>query len=787
MTMPSVEQPPTWIGRSVPRVEDPPLLMGNTRFVDDIEPAGALHASFVRSQYSAARVDGIEAGGARGVPGVEAVFTGSDIGGGLRAMLNRPEFTPTVMPLLASEAVRHVGEPVAVVLAVSRYSAEDGAEEVIVDYEPTEAISSIDQALATAGPRVHADMDHNLLLDIMLYDDPELEQIFSTAAFVLDATFDTGRVTAVPMEGRGAVAEWDPREDRLNLFVSTQLPHLVRTTVADVVGIPEHKVRVIAPDVGGGFGLKCVVGREEVLIAALAYRLRRPVKWIEDRQENLTASFHGHEQRYDVRAAFGGNGELLGLGVDIFCDVGAYSCFPFSCGVEPLMAATEMPGPYRVRHYRAQARAVATNKAPIAPYRGVSRPQITFVMERLMHKAAVRLEMNPVELRRRNLIASDEFPYTGITGLVYDPGSYRESLDLCAEKLEQGSWKRRQEQARRDGRLLGLGLSCFSERTGYGTPAFAHRKMEITPGFDSAEIRMDPSGSVTVSVGTSGHGQGHRTTLAQIVANELAIDPSYVRVIQGDTDQTPYGWGTFASRSTVIGGGAAKLAAGRLRERLKRIAGHLLEVAPEDIELDAGRMQVRGAPDVALSVSEVARIAHHSAYRLPELQEAGLQTRAGFDPPGTFSNATHGAVVEVSAETGDVRIDRYVVVEDCGVIINPMIVDGQVRGGVAQGIAAALYEELLYDEEGQLLTATLMDYLVPTAAEIPAIEIHHLETPCGYSETGAKGMGEGGTIGAPAAVANAVADAVAHLGVEIDRIPITPAWLQAEIEVATQG
>jgi aerobic carbon-monoxide dehydrogenase large subunit len=786
MTMAPESQPRTWIGQSVPRVEDPPLLMGNTRFVDDIEPAGVLHASFVRSQYPAARLNGIELDDARGVPGVEAVFTADDVGGGLRAMLNRPEFTPTVMPLLASEAVRHVGEPMAVVLADSRYSAEDGAEEVIVDYEPNDAISSIDGALATGGPRVHADMDNNLLLDVTMYDDPELERVFSTAALVLDASFQTGRVTAVPMEGRGAVAEWDPREDRLNLFVSTQLPHLVRTTVADVVGIPEHKVRVIAPDVGGGFGLKCVVGREEVVVAALALRLRRSVKWIEDRQENLTASFHGHEQRYDVRAAFDADGTLLGLGVDIFCDVGAYSCFPFSCGVEPLMAATEMPGPYRVRHYRARARAVATNKAPIAPYRGVSRPQITFVLERLMHKAAVRLDLDPVEVRRRNLIASDEFPYTGITGLVYDPGSYRESLDLCATKLDHESWRQRQEAARRDGRLLGLGYSCFSERTGYGTPAFAQRKMEITPGFDSAEIRMDPSGSVTLTVGTSGHGQGHRTTLAQIVADELAIDPSFVRVIQGDTDQTPYGWGTFASRSTVIGGGAAKLAAGRLGERLKRIGGHLLEVSPDDIELEAGRLQVRGAPDVGLSVSEVARIAHHSAYRLPELQEAGLQTRAGFDPPGTFSNATHGAVVEVSAETGDVRIDRYVVVEDCGVIINPMIVDGQVRGGVAQGIAAALFEELLYDEDGQLLTATLMDYLVPTAAEIPRVEIHHLETPCAYTETGAKGMGEGGTIGAPAAVANAVADAVAHLGIEIDRIPITPTWLMSEIEAATR-
>ena len=777
-------QPATWIGQPVPRVEDPALLTGATRFVDDLEPPGTLHVSFVRSSLAAAHIQGVDVESARRVRGVEAVLRAADVDGGLRAVLDRPEFATTTMPLLAFDAVRHVGEPIAMVLAETRYAAEDGAEEVLVDYDPAEAVSSMEAALAAGGPRVHQEIDHNLLLDVAMYDDAELDEILSGAALTVDASFTTGRVTALPIEGRASLAQWDRRDARLTVYVSTQVPHLVRTTIADVLGIPEDVVRVIAPDVGGGFGLKCVVGREELLVAGAALRLRRPVKWVEDRQENLTASFHGHEQRYDVRAAFDAEGVMLGLDADIFCDVGAYSCYPFSCGVEPLMAATEMPGPYRLRRYRARARAVATNKAPMAPYRGVSRPQITLVMERLMDMAATRLGMDPVEIRRRNLIELHEFPYTSVTGLVYDPGSYRESLDLCAVKLDHQTWKRRQEDARRAGRLIGLGFACFSERTGYGTPAFAQRKMRITPGFDSADVRMDPSGGVTVAVGTSGHGQGHRTTLAQIVADELGIEPARVRVIEGDTDTTPYGWGTFASRSVTIGGGAAKLAARRLTSKLKRIASHLLEVDPEDLELSAGRLQVRGAADVGVTVSDVARLAHHAAHRLPRGEEAGLQARAGFDPPGTFSNATHGAVVEVNPQTGEVRIDRYVVVEDCGVVINPMIVDGQVRGGVAQGIAAALYEQLLYDEGGQLLTATLMDYLVPTASEIPPIEIHHLETPCAFTATGAKGMGEGGTIGAPAAIANAVADAVAHLGIEIDTIPIRPDRLLEEIDKA---
>ncbi len=403
-----------------------------------------------------------------------------------------------------------------------------------------------------------------------------------------------------------------------------------------------------------------------------------------------------------------------------------------------------------------------------------------------MDKAARRLGINALEIRRRNLISADEFPYTGVTGIVYDPGSYRESLELCADSVAYETWPDRQRAARGDGRLVGLGFSCFSESTAYGTEAFAARKMLVSPGYENAEVRMDATGYVNVAVGTLSHGQGHETTFAQIVADELGLTPQMVRVIEGDTDITPYGWGTFASRSLVIGGSAARRAAAALAKRLRRIGAHMLEVDPEDLELRDGRLAVRGSPDRSVGVPEVAKLAYRAAHMLPTGEEPRLVENATCDPPTpTFANASHCAVVDVDIETGRVNVDRYVVVEDCGTVINPMIVDGQVRGGVAQGIAAALYEQLVYDDAGQILTGTLMDYLVPTAGEIPRVEIHHLETRCAYSDLGAKGMGEGGTVGAVAAVANAVNDALAQLGVEIDSLPITSEKVLAAIQSAT--
>jgi carbon-monoxide dehydrogenase large subunit len=773
-----------WVGRPIRRVEDARHLTGTASFVDDIRRPGLLSIAVVRSPHGAARITGIDTATALETPGVRHVVTADDLGDlePLVPRLDRPEFVAVEMPLLARDRVRHSGEPVALVVAETPHAAEDGAERVAVAYDTGPAVTSIDGALADDAPTVHD--EGNVLLDVAFHDDPGLDAAVEDAALVLEETFDSARLTALPMEGRACLAEWDDRDQRLTLWTSTQVPHLVRTTVAALLRMPEHRLRVVAPDVGGGFGQKCVVAREEALTCVAARIAGGPVKWVEDRQENLVSGYQGHEQRFHVRAGFDADGRITAVAADILCDVGAYSTHPFTCGVEPLMAATELLGPYAVRCYRARARAVASNKAPMAPYRGVSRPQMVLAMERLLQKAAFRLDLDPVEIRRRNLIPQDAFPWTGPAGLVIDRGSYHEALETCADALGATAFAERRRTARDEGRLLGLGIACFAERTGYGTEAFNQRRMVVTPGYDSALARMDPSGGVTVYVGTSGHGQGHLTTLAQIAADRLALDPAAIEVRQSDTDATPYGWGTFASRSMVVGGGATHRAAGALAERLRRLAAHLLEAAPGDVDLHDGRAVVRGSPDRGLAFADLARVAYLEAQKLPDGEAPGLEEHASFDPPGTFSNATHGCIVEVDPETGAVAIERYVVAEDCGVMINPAIVEGQVRGGVAQGIAAALYEELIYSDDGQLQTASLMDYLVPTAAEIPAVEIHHLETPSEFSETGAKGMGEGGTMGAPACVATAVADALAHLGVEVDRLPIRPDRLLAAMRAA---
>jgi carbon-monoxide dehydrogenase large subunit len=619
-----------------------------------------------------------------------------------------------------------------------------------------------------------------------MFDDERLPQVFAAARVRVSATFASGRVAALPLEGRACLAEWDDRDDQLVMHVSTQVPHQVRSGVAQALGLPERSVRVIAPDVGGGFGLKCVVGREEVAVAAAALRLRRPVRWTEDRQENLTAAFHGHEQRYRVTAAFDEHGRILGLDAEIDCDTGAYSVFPFTCAVEPLMAATELPGVYKVPAYRARGRAIATSKAPAAPYRGVSRPQIVLVMERLMEKAAEELGLDPLQVRRVNLIGRHEFPYTGINKITYDEGSYRESLDLAEEQVKIKDWTDERGRLRAQGNLAGIGYACFSERTAYGTPTMSQRRMRMTPGYDTALVRMDPTGEVIVTTGTCGHGQGHETTFAQIVADRLGIHPDQVRLRQGDTDLASYGWGTWGSRSLVIGGGAAALAADAVAARLRKIAAGQLEASPADIELAGGAARVRGDETASIAIAELARMVHFQAHRVGADLRYALEERATFDPPGTFSNACHAAMVVIDPGTGAIRLHRYLVVEDCGVVINPVVVDGQVRGGVTQGVAAALLERVCFDADGQPVSTTLMDYLAPTAAEMCPVDIIHLETPSRFSETGAKGMGEGGTIGAPAAVLNAVNDALSGTPVRFDHIPVLPHEVCAALsEVAT--
>jgi aerobic carbon-monoxide dehydrogenase large subunit len=771
-----------WVGAAMARKEDRRLLRGNGRFVADLSRAGLLSAAFVRSPFAAAAVSGIDACAALRAPGVVAAFTSADLGDPyLLATLERDGFVPTPMPLLAGEQVRFAGEPVAMVVADDAYLAEDATELVEVDWAPVPAVTGLATARAGAGRQVHAGLVGNCLVDLLMFDDERLGEIFASAPLMVGGVFTSARLSALPLEGRACLAEWDDRDEQLVMHVSTQVPHQVRSAVAQALSLPERAVRVIAPDVGGGFGLKCVVGREEVTVAAAALRLRRPVRWVEDRQENLTASFHGHEQRYQVRAAFDSRGRFLALDADIECDVGAYSAYPFTCAVEPLMAASELPGVYKVPAYRARGRAIATNKAPTAPYRGVSRPQLVLVMERLMEKAARALRTDPLELRRLNMIGPGEFPYTGVNGITYDEGSYRESLDLTERRVADGGWAAERDGLRAAGLLAGMGYACFSERTGYGTPTMSQRRMRMTPGYDTAQVRMDPTGEVIVTTGTCGHGQGHETTFAQIVADRLGVHPDQVRLRQGDTDLTAYGWGTFASRSIVIGGGAAARAADLVAGRLREVAGCLLEASAADVELSGGSARVRGDSRAAIPISELARVVYFQTHTLPEALRYGLEAQASFDPPGTFSNACHAALVEIDPGTGAVRLRRYLVVEDCGVVINPLIVDGQVRGGVTQGVAAALLERMRYDQEGQPVSTTLMDYLAPTAAEMCPVDIVHLQTPSRFSATGAKGMGEGGMIGAPAAVLNAINDALPGEAAGFDHIPVLPEDVSAAL------
>ncbi|MEU9859909.1 xanthine dehydrogenase family protein molybdopterin-binding subunit [Streptomyces sp. NPDC047971] len=765
------------VGRSVPRREDPRLLTGRGRFVDDIELPGMLHAQFVRSTVAHGVITAVDLSAVRRVPGVVAAFTAADLEmGDITARLGRPlsEFVPTAMPVLARDRVRYVGEPVAVVVARDPYTAEDGLEAAQVTYRSLPPVTCEEQALAPDAALVHEEAAHNTLVDVSLFATEGIDDVFDSAACVVRVETRTGRQNALPLETRGVVAHWDEREEQLVLHTCTQVPHQVRTVASRCLRLDERAVRVIVPDMGGGFGLKCAVGREEIAAAAAARRLGRPVKWIEDRKDALSASFLAREQHYTARAAFDTDGRILGLDADVVCDMGAYSCYPFTAGIEPLMASAEMPGVYKVPAYRVRGRAITTNKAPTAPYRGVSRPQYVMVAERLMERAARELGLDPLEVRRRNLIT--EFPYTGVNGITYDPGSYRESLDLCERAVKEAGWYERQAAARAEGRHIGIGYSCFSERTGYGSAAFAARRMEVVPGFDFSEVRMDTSGAVTVTTGTMSHGQSHETTMAQIVADALGVDLAKVKLHQGDTDRVTYGWGSFASRSIVVGGSAVGLAAGRLGDKLRAIAAAAWGISPEETALGHGRVRRLDDPETTLTYEQLADTAYLKAHLLPKDIEPGLAATAVFDvfDDGTFSNATHGVVVELHEGTGQVEILAYVCVEDCGVAINPQVVEGQCRGGIAQGIAGALFEQVTYDDQGEPSATGFMDYKVPTAHEIPDVSIHHIETPCAFTETGAKGAGEGGTIGAPAAVLNAVNDALRPTGVELDHTPVTP-------------
>ena len=722
--------------------------------------------AFVRSPHAHAAIRRVDASTARRLDGVLGVFTADDLRALARPLQPRLEgdgFTPTAWPALADGRVNFCGEAVAAVVATSGYVAADARELVRVEYEALPVLASIDAALAA-----------DRVLFRRRHRQGDVDGALTNAPLVLRETFEHARCAPSPLEPRGVLADWDG--ETLTVWASTQTPSVIQTALAAVLDLPSTRVRILVPDVGGGFGLKSHVFPEDVAVAAIARQLGRPVKWVEERRESLAAASQARAQRMDVEVAVGRDGVLLGLRARAVSDGGAYHIYPLTGALEPLGSLGILPGPYRTSVYEYEAVTVATHKPPLGAYRGVGMTMGAFVMERLLDTVAERLGLDPTEVRRRNLIPREAYPFTSASGMTYDSGDFPKALEQVLAEVDYGGLRLEQAAARAAGRLIGVGIACYTEYTGMGAEVFRRRGMSDVPGIEAATVTMDADGTVSCATSFPSQGQGHATTITQLVADRLGVPMKSVRVLPVDTLAAPRGSGTFGSRGAVSMAGSAAAAADRLREKLQALAGHLLEASPADVAVEEGRASVRGFPDRAVTLAEVARLAYWLPRGgLPGGLEPGLEATVYFNPPGpTFSGAVHVAVVEVDPETGRVAIRRYALVEDCGPVINPMIVDGQVHGAVAQGIGEALLERVVYDDGGQLLTGTLMDYALPRADDIPAFEISHLETPSPLMPGGLKGMGEGGTIGAPAAIANAVADAVRGLGVRVTQLPIRP-------------
>jgi aerobic carbon-monoxide dehydrogenase large subunit len=758
--------PLRYMGMRIKRLEDPRLLTGRGRYLDDLALPRMLFASFVRSPHAHARIVRIDATAARALPGVAAVITAEDLRAVTRPLAPRLDgagFTPTAWPALADDVARYCGEAVAAVIAADPYVVADARELVTVEWEPRPAVVTIDQALTS-----------NQILFQRCHRQGDVDRAFASAPIVIRETFEHGRCAPSPIELRGILADWDG--DALTIWSGNQSPSLMRTALAEALGLPHARVRIISPDVGGGFGLKMQVFPEDVAVAALTRRLGRPVKWLEERRENLAAASQARGQRTTVEMAAATDGTVLALRSRVMSDNGAYHAYPTTGVLEPLGTASIMPGPYRIGAYEFEALALATHKPPLGAYRGVGMTMGAFVTERMLDLVAARLSLDPAEVRRRNLIPREAYPFTSATGYTYDSGDFPKALEEALAAIDYDKLRHEQAASRSEGRLVGIGMACYTEYTGMGSAGFRRRGAVEVPGIEAATVTVDADATVRCAVSFPTQGQGHATTVAQIVADRLGLRLEDVRLQRVDTAESPRGSGTFASRGTVAMLGSAAVAADRVGEKLRALAGSRLEAAAADVELAGGRAFVRGFPDRAIALAEITRLAYSPPLGgLPEGLTPGLQATVYCDLPGpTFSGAVHVAVVEIDPATGRVAVRRYALVEDCGRVVNPVIVEGQIHGAVAQGIGEALLESVVYDDDGQLLTATLMDYALPRADDLPLLEIGHLETPSPLTPGGVKGMGEGGTIGAPATIANAVADAVRHLGVQITTLPIRP-------------
>jgi carbon-monoxide dehydrogenase large subunit len=762
-----------FVGAPVRRVEDARLLRGQATYIEDLELPRQLYVAFVRSDLPHARLLSVDLDAALATDGVVDAVTSACLDTrAIHATVTHPALRPCGQASLAMGTVRYVGDPIAAIVAESRAVANDGVAAVMVDYDPLPIVADAEAAVEPNAPLLHAALGDNLAGSFSIkVGDPDAA--FAQADRVVSGRFYVQRYTGVPLEARGVAAVWDAGREHLTLYSSTQWPHTLREALGKLLDLPEQSIRVVAPDVGGGFGVKQDVYPEEVVLAQLAMRLSRPVKWVETRREHLLTAVHAREQWHDMQLAVRNDGTILAMRADVLSDQGAYTR---SLGILcPSLTMAGLPGPYRFHNYDCRVRVALTNKAPAAAYRGAGQPEAVFATERIVDRLAQELGLDPAEVRRKNFIRSDEFPWDVGTEsaqdirVVYDSGDYVGGLDRALELSGYADWRRQQTAERgrgAHGRLLGIGLAAYVMLTGLGP-------------HESSMVRVDPSGKVALVTGASPHGQGTATALAQIVADTLGVAPTDVSVSHGDTDAIAFGVGTYASRNAVVAGNAAFVAARQVKEKALALAGQLLEAAPADLEFVHGAVQVRGVPDRRVSLGQLASAAA-PGQPLPDGFTPGLEATHYFlAPRATFASGLHVAVVEIDPETWEVHVLDYAVVSDAGPLINPLIVEGQIVGGVAQGVGGALYEELAYDADGNCIAATLQDYCMPSAAQIPPVRIAHLHTRSPLNPLGVKGLGEGGAMAPPPAIANAVEDALGHLGVRIDATPITPTRLAA--------
>ncbi len=761
------------VGARIKRREDPRLIQGLGHYVDDIKLPDVLHVVILRSPHAHARINGIDTSKAREHPGVLRVVTGQDIVdkvGLVPCAATDPDGFPGIkVPphhVLSVGKVRMVGDPVAAVVATDRYVAQDAADLIEVDYEPLEAVASAEEALKPNAPILHEQWEDNLAFTWKLAGG-DVEAAIKDADRVVKQRVANQRLAPNALETRGVLAQYMPGERQLTLWSSTQIPHLLRTQLALMLDMHENRVRVIAPEVGGGFGSKLNVYGEEALIGWIARELRRPVKWIEGRRENILRTIHGRDQAGEVEIAVKNDGTITGLKYTVLADVGAY--YQLLTPAIPTLTGLMTCGCYKIQNVTMELKAAFTNKMATDAYRGAGRPEATYMVERALDLVATELDMDPLEVRRKNFIGKSEFPYTTGTGVSYDSGDYTATLDKALSIVDYEKLRADQEELRKEGRYLGIGFSTYVEICGMG-PSQAMP----AGGWESGTVRVDPTGKVTVLTGVSPHGQGQETTFAQLIADGLGVDIDDVRVIHGDTDTVQYGIGTFGSRATAVGGAALYKAMEKVKEKVIKITAHLLEGNPNDIVLEDGKYFVKGLPEKSLTLLDISQAAH-MATNLPPDTQPGLADSYFFEPSNfTYPFGTHIAVVEVDADTGEIELKRYVAVDDCGNIINPMLVEGQIHGGIAQGVGQALYEEVVYDENGQMLTGSLMDYALPKASNFPRFELDNTVTPSPVNPMGVKGVGEAGTIGSTPSVVNAVVDALKPFGVRHIDMPLRP-------------